>query len=207
MNITSKVKVVSFLLCALTAPTLAAQEAEGMSGDWSFSGSVGQASFDSDSALQEGVDDSAWVLGVSGDYIQNNWVSSVGVDIVFYDDNQKFSQEVEGTGIINNGDRSTETSSASGGIIYVASGYQWLHGEEQNVALRLQGGFGLMTFSERSIGSCTNCYSEDIDIDGGLFIKASALRSGESVSVGGYIQQYVGDGINTVIGITIASSF
>lgn len=207
MENTRKYKAVSLLLCALATPIAIAQDADFESGKWNFSGYTGQASIDSASALQEGVEDRAWIVGFSADYLQKNWVTSVGLDVTFYDDNQKFSQEVEGNGVFNGGDRSTESSTANGYLMYVASGYQWLFTEQQNLAVQLQGGYGHMLSSERSIGACTNCYSEDIDVNGGVFAKVTILHSGESVSFGAFLQQYFGDGVNTVFGITIASSF
>jgi hypothetical protein len=207
MNNNLRVKVVSFLLCASATMSAAAQQEQVTKGDWSYSGYAGLASIDSARASQQGVDDSAWLVGFSADYTQSDWVTSLGLDVTLYDDKLKFTQAVEGTGSFNNGDRSTAKSSANGFLLYVATGYQWKFTEQQNVAVRLQGGFAQMVSSERSIGTCTNCYSEDINIDGGVFAKATVLRSGESVSFGAYLQQYLGDGVNTVLGITIASSF
>ena len=207
MNNTLRYKAVSFLLCALAPPLAIAQDIQVAPSEWSFSGYAGQASIDSTTALQEGVDDNAWIVGFSADYMHSNWVTSVGLDVMLYDDNQKFNQEVEGNGVFNDGDRSTESSSANGYLLYAATGYQWLFTEQQNVAVRLQGGYSHMFSSERSIGTCTNCYSEDINVDGGVFAKATVLRAGESVSFGAFLQQYFGDGVNTVFGITIASSF
>ena len=195
------------LLGTLVAPIVNAQGIDSDVGEWSWGGYAGLASLDSTSAAQQGVDDSAWVTGFMAEYTQSAWITSIGLDVVFYDDNQKFTQEVEGSGAFNDGDRSTASSSANGYLLYAGTGYQWLFTEQQNVAVRLQGGYGLMVSSERSIGYCTDCYSEDIDIDGGLYIKASALHSGDSVSFGGYIQQYISDGLNTVLGVSISSSF
>lgn len=199
----------SCIALALTAPLALAQDSEQQisSGDWGMSVYASQTSIDSTIAAQQGIDDSLWVIGVSADYTKSNWITSLGVEAVLYDDQDEFSQAVEGTGLVNRGDVSTKSSSASGALLFAATGYQWLYGEKQNIALRLQGGYSVLARSERSIANCSDCYSEDIDVDAGLFVRAGVMRSTEHFSFGIHLQQYVGDGLNTGLGITIASAF
>lgn len=202
-----KLALATSLLALSSTGVMAQESAAKFTGTWGFGGHAALISINSDTAKQQGIDKSAYLIGMTGDYSQNNWVTSLGVDIIVYDDNNQFKQVVEGQGSFNRGDVSTEKSSANGVLLSVATGYQWLVGEEQNVALRLQGGASAMVNSERSIESCSNCYSQDIDVDGGLFVKASALRNTDSLSFGVFLQQYLGDGLSTAFGVTLASRF
>lgn len=200
----------ALLTSVLFSSTLFAQEIETPPKPatyWQWGADVSVASINSKTAKQEGVDKNAYLLGVNANYISSNWVTSLGMDMVFYDDKSDFKQYVEGDGLFNRGDVSVESSSASGLLLSVATGYQWLYGKQQQIALRLQGGASVMAMSERSISGCSNCYSEDIDVDGGIFAKVTALHQGEHINIGAHLQQYAGDGLGTVFGITVSTSF
>lgn len=177
------------------------------SGTWGFSGTLSTVAIDSDAALQQGVDDSALQLGLFADYYRSQWKSTFGIELLQYDDNQEFSQSVVGTGLFNDGDRSRESSDATAVVLSAATGYQWRFGAEQNSAVSLQGGFGAVLASDRSIANCSNCRSEDIEIDGGVFIKAAWDYSFESVSFGLYAQQYVSGDLGSVFGVTLGTAF
>lgn len=121
-----------------------------------------------------------------------------------YDDNQEFSQTVIGDGFLNDGDISVESSSANGVLLSDATGYRWAFGEKGDVTATLQGGFGVMVASQRRIENCSNCFSEDIDIDGGAFIKASLMKKNETFDIGIFAQQYLGgDGVTNAFGIAV----
>lgn len=195
------------ILGAMATFSAFAQEAEPV-GEWNFAGHIGFVNIDEATATREGIDSSALGLGAQADYLQSNWVTTIGLDIVIYDDKNEFRQTVEGTGPFNDGDISSKSSDASGVVLSVATGYQWYLGEKGDVALRAQGGIAGMFASERGIDSCENCYSEDIDVDGGLFVKASILRDTGSFAVGLYYQQFLtGDGLDNLFGITFSSGF
>lgn len=139
--------------------------------------------------------------------LQNDWVTSLGVDIIFYDDNNEFSQDVIGDGLFNDGEHSRESSSAMGFLLSAASGYQWVFGKENKAALQLQGGFSAMLSSERSISNCSDCRSEDIDIDGGAFVRAKLLGTGSTIKYGLVLTQYVNGDLGTAVGFQIGSDF
>ena len=69
----------------------------------------------------------------------------------------------------NDGDISTESSDAGAVTGYVATGYEWKFGADQDLTVLAQVGYTHLFSSERSIDYCRNCYSEDIDIDGGVY--------------------------------------
>ncbi|NCP63988.1 MAG: hypothetical protein GW763_01080 [Paraglaciecola sp.] len=191
----------------LACQQVVAQEQQDITHAWEFAGHVAFAALDKKVALSQGIDDYAFTVGFSVDYLQNGWVTSGKIDILVYDDNAGFTQEVEGQGVFNNGDRSTASSNATAALLSLASGYQWYLGEEQEAAVRLQAGFSVVTASERAIELCTDCYSEKIDINGGVFVSASAQRHVGSVVLGVYFQQFLSGDINNQLGLTISSGF
>lgn len=173
-------------------------------GHWSFGASASIVNIDEDTARQQGVDDSAYAIGFTADYVQSSWVTTLGLDIVVYDDNEEFSQVVIGDGLFNDGDVSVESSDANGVLLSVATGYRWTFGEKNDVSATIQSGYGVMLASERTIENCSNCFSEDIDVDGGLFIKASLMKQNESFDIGIFAQQFVGgDGVTNAFGIAV----
>lgn len=193
------------ICAAMYGANLSAQEQHS---EWQFGGRVGTLSIDSDSAQQEGIDDTAYLVGGYVDYIQNGWVTSINLDIAVYDDNEEFEQLVEGDGVFNDGDRSYESSDASAVLISIATGYQWSFGEDDSVSTRAQAGFTAVVASERSISFCSDCFSEDIDIDGGAFVKASLEKDTGPVTIGLYYQQFLAsDGLSNSFGLNISGGF
>ncbi|MDM7861877.1 hypothetical protein QTP81_14840 [Alteromonas sp. ASW11-36] len=174
------------------------------SGYWSFGAAAAIVNIDEDTARQQGIDDSAYSIGFTADYFKSSWVTTLGLDIVVYDDNEAFSQVVIGDGLFNDGDVSVESSDANGILLSVATGYRWEFGEKNDVSVTLQGGYGVMLASERTIENCSNCFSEDIDVDGGLFAKASLMKRNDSFDIGIFAQQYFGgDGVANAFGIAV----
>jgi hypothetical protein len=184
-----------------------AQENNEVEGEWFFNAHVGTMSLDKDKANSQYSDSSAYVVGFNADYLTSNWITTGTVAFLVYDDYAEFSQVVEGQGWFNNGDSSVESSNASGVIFSIASGYQWTVGEEREFAARLQAGFSGLTASERGIENCSNCYSEDININGGLFLLGSIQRDVGRFSIGLFYQQYFSGDLNNSLGISISSGF
>ncbi|GLR70541.1 hypothetical protein [Agaribacter marinus] len=208
-----KFGIISVALAALSF-NLCAQETEksveeiDAYGYWDYGLRLGITSIDDLTARSEGIDESAYIVGLDVDYTKSNWVTTFTLDILVYDDNAKFSQEVEGTGLFNDGERSRASSSATGGFISIGTGYQWIADEGGTIALRAQGGFGAVVYSERSISNCSNCRSEDIDVDGGAFVKLSADKDFGTVTVGIFAQQFLGgDGLDNIYGLRFSSGF
>lgn len=169
---------------------------------WDWGGRLAMLSIDEDTARTQGVDDSAYLIGFEGNYRQSSWVTTLGMDIVVYDDNEEFSQTVVGDGLFNDGDVSVESSSATGVLLSVATGYEWRFTESNDVSVLVQAGYSQMFASDRSIDNCEDCYSEDIDVDGGLFAAVSLMKSNENFDIGLYFQQYLtGDGLDNGLGL------
>ena len=66
-----------------------------------------------------------------------------------------------------------------------------------------------MLLSERSIGSCADCYSEDIDINGGPYIQAGLSTGSDRVGVAFQYTQYfdADNGIANSLGFTVSGMF
>ncbi len=125
--------------------------------------SLGEISFDSEVASQEGVKDTATYFRAAWEGQSNAILYAVGLSGYFYSDRQSFSQTVEDS----SGSISTERSSAEAVNLYFEGGYS--HSLSKNLSAEILGGYELVLQSERSISYCSNCSSSDIDIDGGLY--------------------------------------
>lgn len=175
---------------------------------WSYNLGVSSVSLDSDTALREGIEDSALAINFGANYRSNGWVTSLDADFILYDDNNEFSQRVIGDGLLNRGDISTESSEATAVVTSIASGYEWRFGQNNRASAILQGGFSGVFASTRSIASCSNCNSDDIDIDGGAFIGGKLAYNLESFSIGLNVRQYVsGDGLSSMFGLVVDTEF
>lgn len=176
--------------------------------EWSYNIGLSTMNFDSDTALSEGIEDSAIAIVFGANYRSNSWVTSIDADFILYDDNAEFSQLVIGEGLFNDGDVSTESSEATALAVSLSSGYEWLFGQEKRASAILQGGFTGVFASERSIANCSNCGSQDIDIEGGVFIGGKLAYNMERFSIGVNLRQYVsGDGLSNSFGIVVDTKF
>lgn len=126
--------------------------------------SIGRASFDSETAEAERIDDTATFIRAMWEGQKGQLVYGAGIGMYFYSDNDSFTQEVEDSF----GDRDRAKSSASGITGIGEIGYA--KPLNDNLALEMLGGVEFMFSSERSIDYCSNCYEEDIDIDGGFYV-------------------------------------
>lgn len=174
---------------------------------WAFSVAINQTNFDN-RVTYFGIDDSAFGMSFDIDYISNNWITTLSTEYLSYDDNAEFSQTVVGQGFINNGDLSDESSDASGLLVGIAIGKLFFFGESNDITVIGQVGINAMLYSERSIAFCDNCYSEDIDIDGGAFIKAGVVKDINQFSFGLHTKFYLsGDQLNSTFGISVGSTY
>lgn len=126
--------------------------------------SLGKANFDSQTAREEGIGDSATMLRLMWEGQKSQLVYGAGMGIYLYDDKAEFSQLVEDSfGDVDNAESSATGITAIGEIGYAKP-------LNAQVSMEAVGGVELMLSSDRSIGNCSNCYSEDIDIGGGLYV-------------------------------------
>lgn len=174
---------------------------------WDFSGRVYVDQLDSEQATKEGVKDSVTTVQIAADYLTPTWKSTLWFDIALYSDERPFSQWVEGSGWSNNGDISRESSSASGVLLGAATGPQWVFGADQRNVAYVQGGFDAMVQSTREIANCSNCYSEDINIDGGALVITGVERHGENWFMGANLRHHLSGDFKTGFGLTVGYKF
>lgn len=174
---------------------------------WTFAGRVYFDQLDTAQATTEGVKDSLSTLQLAADYNTPTWKSTLWLDILMYSDERPFSQWVEGTGWSNSGDVSQKKSSASGIMIGAATGPQWVFGADQNVVAYVQGGLDVMVRSTREIAACSNCYSEDINLDGGAVVISGLERHGENWIFGANLRHHLSGDFKTGFGLTLGYKF
>lgn len=173
-------------------------------GKWEFSLGLASVAIDSEVAQQNAIDDSAIAIGLTADYDYGKYLATIGFDLIGYDDNAGFRQRTTG----GFGGDQNSSSDASGMLLSVAGGPKWHVGKEAKTMLYVQGGYALMIGSERSIANCSNCYSEDIEVDGGVFAKAGVLQNVGKVGLGLFVTQFLtGDGIDGSFGLSISTNY
>ncbi len=176
-------------------------------GKWEFRGGLINNAFDKDAAYVEGIDDSALSLYVAGDYLKSGYRTSVFLEFYLYDDKYGFSQWVEGDGWFNDGDISQQSSDANGVSAGILFGPQWNFGVDNKAVAYVQGGFDVMLSSERGIASCSNCYSEDIEMGGGALVQAGVEREVGSFTLGVVARSHLSGDLGSSFGVTIGTGF
>lgn len=198
-------------LCAAlsAAPALAQDVYEsrtyGPTSGWSWSAHLDHINIDKKVAAEQGVDDYFTAFGGAAEYYTNdsNMTLSLGLSIIFYDDNDEFRQEVEDWW----GDSYYRRSDATGGQAFVEYGPKYKFGANDQSFVVVRGGLSGIFMSERSISSCRNCYSEDIDIDGGLY---GVLGIGHKLGyfdLGVQFHQYFTGDLDNGFRLKLSSSF
>lgn len=139
---------------------------------WSFSLSISNNQFNSESASRELVKDRALGLNASAHYWWQYVFMSVGVDYINYSDRAGFSQTT--TDIYGDIDRSSSDADAVNMLLAV--GPYWEFGADRHSIVAAQLGYSFSLNSERSIAYCDDCYSEDIELDPGFALKFSLLH-------------------------------
>ncbi len=125
--------------------------------------SLGEVNFDSEIANLERVKDSATYLKLGYEGKNNQLIYGGGLSGFFYSDRNRFNQLTEDPF----GDISRQSSSAEAFNLYFEGGYSYQFSHYWSFDMLF--GHELVLSSERSISNCSNCFSEDIDIDSGLY--------------------------------------
>lgn len=165
---------------------------------WSIGGYYENLSFDSEAAYEEGIGDSADVIGLMGEYEFGVASLAVGMGLGFvdYDDEAEFRQLVEEDRLFGDDDVRLETSDASALNYYLEFGPNYQFGEAQFFELSIKAGYSGMIASERTIEYCSNCREEDIDINGGVYGLLGASFNVNSVNFGLQYRQFASGDID-----------
>lgn len=167
---------------------------------WNWSAHVGTLNIDSEVAQAQGVEDSAFVIGAAAERFSSDSILTflIGFDFVGYDDKYSFSQET------NKGEKSSDASAA---LVYAEFGPKLPFGKESNNYFIAHIGLSGILSSERSIGYCTDCYSESIDIEGGAYGVLGVSHSFSRVDIGLQYQQYFSGDLDNSLRFNISTTF
>ncbi|MFT7562199.1 MAG: hypothetical protein ACI93R_004134 [Flavobacteriales bacterium] len=171
-------------------------------GRWSWGGEIATVSINDEVAREQAIDNSAVSFGGYADYSKKHWLATLGLGFVAYDDNAGFSQRTED----NFGNDNNTSSSASAISVNAAIGPKLNFNDDGFVFAQV--GYDQLVASERSISNCTNCFSEKIDVNGGLFLSAGVKQNVGKVAIGALFKNYLSDdGLETSIGIVMSSAY
>lgn len=172
---------------------------------WSWSGHVDHMTFDDEAAWEEGIAENATAIGFSVERFQNTheYTWSLGMNFIFYNDNDEFAQYIEDYW----GDVDYQESDADGISIFAEYGPRYRFGADKLSFFTVRGGLNGVVYSERGISNCSDCYSEDIDIEGGVYGLIGVGRTLGAIDLGLQFQQYFSGDIDNVVRLKISGSF
>jgi hypothetical protein len=198
-------KLACMVLLLILPSAYAQQRAEAPYSAWSWSGHLDHMTFDDVKAWDQGIDKNAFALGFAAERYTNTSDNtlSLGMSFIFYNDNDEFAQYVEDYW----GDVDYEESSANAMSVFAEYGPRYRFGADNLSFFTVRGGISGLFLSERSIGNCSDCYSEDIDIDGGLYGVLGIGRSGTFIDFSLQFQQYFTGDIDNVLRLKISGTF
>lgn len=167
------------------------------SGGWAWHLYAESVSLDSEQAASQRIKDSAVAIGAGAEYYIADTTQAVRFGFAFmqYSDLGEFSVLTEQQGGFNDGEIDNKSSDANGMQLYVDYGIQNRFGANNGGFYTVRGGYALMFGSERAIASCTNCPSQDIDIESGLYgLVGVGFNATPAFSLGlNYKQYFSGD--------------
>ena len=164
---------------------------------WAFTFSIANTTLDSEQAAREGIDDTALAFLFALDYRNKRTIFGGGVRLLTYDDNASFRQDTTG------GEMS---SSASAFTLFGEAGYRFpLH---KHVSFDIVAGIEFILESERSIDNCTDCFSDDIDIESGPYLSPRlAFKLNENWLLGVTYEQYFSGDLENNVSASIGYKF
>jgi hypothetical protein len=153
---------------------------------WTFA--LGYSSLEKENARNEFIGTNATFFKMGWEGQTNNFAYGAGIDGYLLKDNDSFEVIVEDVF----GDRSRESSSANAFGFYGEVGMSYSFGT--NNKIDLMGGVDLL-WAERSISNCSDCPSEDINLDGGFYVepRIRMMSDNHFIFTLGYRQYVSGD--------------
>jgi hypothetical protein len=195
----------SFATTALAATPSNRPAANGYMSNWSWSGHLDHVNIDSEAAWLQGIDDGATALGFAAERYTNTseMTLSLGASILFYNDNDEFAQYVRDSW----GDVDYTESSANALMVFAEYGPKYRFGADNLSFFTVRGGASAILGSERSISNCSNCYAEDIEIDGGIYGVLGVGQTMGSLDWSLQFQQYFSGDLDNVIRLKLSGAF
>lgn len=202
LSIIALASVLSFPIAGF-ADEAAPATSVSLANKWLFNVTVETLNIDQKVADEQLIEPDAPALFLEGEYFFNDTFSAAGgFGFIQYDDNNEFSQLTES---VYGGDEESSDSSATGIPLYFALGYTRFYGSTLPVYWSMHGGASYMLESERSISNCSNCHSEDIEVDGGVYGEASAgINLFRSVTLGVYYKSYFSGDMEDAVGLKLS---
>lgn len=172
---------------------------------WSWSGHVDHVTIDSQAAAEQWIEGTATAIGGAAEYYSSKTENTLvlGTSILFYRDNAEFSQYVEDYW----GDTDYSESDATAIMIFAEYGPKYRFGQNNMSFFTVRGGVSGMLYSERAISSCSNCYSEDIDIEGGAYGVLGVGQTLGSLDLSVQFQQYLSGDLDNTIRLKLSGAF
>ncbi len=179
----------------------------GSYGNWSWSGHIDHVTFDEEAAAKPTarIEDTATALGFAAEYYTNTSENtlSLGMNFLFYRDNAAFRQYVEDYW----GDEGYSESDATALMVFAEYGPKYRFGQDNMSFFVVRGGASGIFASERGISSCYDCYSEDIDIDGGVYGLLGIGHTLGSIDLSLQFQQYFSGDLDNALRLKISGAF
>ena len=163
---------------------------------------LGQVSLDAQKAAAEGIKNSATYVKLGWETQNDSLLFGLGISGYLYSDYARFSQKVES----NFGNKSTEKSSAESVNFYLEGGYNF--NLTEHIDLQALIGMEVVIQSERGIANCSDCYSSDINIDGGLYINPR-IRFNTSEALNFYVgyHSYMSGDVNSALSLALSYTY
>jgi len=174
-------------------------------GNWSWSGHIDHVTFDEEAAAEAFIEDTATALGFAAEYYTNTSENtlSLGMNILFYRDNAAFGQYVEDYW----GDVDYSESDASAIMLYAEYGPKYRFGQDNMSFVVVRGGASGIFASERTIANCSDCYSEDIEMDGGVYGIVGIGQTLGSLDLSLQFQQYFSGDLDNALRLKLSGAF
>jgi hypothetical protein len=141
---------------------------------------VGYFSLEKNNAAAEGVGSNATFIKLGWEGQKGSLTYAIGMEAFLLSDKDSFNVTVED----GFGDVSTQSSTAEGYGVYGELGYSVPF--SNNMKIDLMGGLDLL-WASRGVGNCSDCPSEDVNLDGGLYLEPRLRiinESGFNFSIG-----------------------
>lgn len=172
---------------------------------WSWSGHADHVTIDSQAAAEQWIEDSATAIGGAAEYYSSKTENTLvlGASILLYRDNAEFAQYVEDYW----GDVDYTESDATAFMLFAEYGPKYRFGQDNMSFFSVRGGVSGILASERSISNCRNCYSEDIEIDGGVYGVLGIGQTLGSLDLSLQFQQYLSGDLDNTIRLKLSGAF
>ena len=174
---------------------------------WSWSGNIDHINIDPEVASRHDIQvgDTATAIGIAAEYFTDasDMTYSLGLSYIMYNDNNEFYQYVFDTW---NGN-SYEQADTNAFMAFAEAGQKIRFGVDRMNFFSARAGISGIFASSRSIPNCSDCYSENIDINSGLYGVVGLGHSFDTVDVELQFQQYFSGDLNNSLRLKISSSF